>query len=556
MLSDYIEHKYLIIGAGPAGLQMGYFLQQNQCDYLILEKSNQIASFFRTLPRSRQLISFNRVHSVFDDPEILLRWDWNSLLTDDYSFLFRNFSRRLYPLAEELVSYLEAFAKEYHLNICYKTAIAHIQKTSQGSFELQTTEGKRYRCQVLIIATGLGRPYIPDIPGIEAVEHYETVSMDSETYAGQRVLVIGKGNSAFEIADVALESAAIVHVASPSSISLAYNSRHPGHLRVNYSRLLDAYHLKTLNGMLDCHIHNIEKQTDGTFVVTVAYVHADGEVEELVYDRVIRCTGFRFDTSFYDANCTPETILAGRLPAITPYWESTNVSGLFFAGTLMQGRDFKRSSSAFIDGFRYNIRTLCRYLLNRYDDMPIPMQTLQAMPQALSRAVLERACRTSALWAQFGYLCDVFVVRDAVTIDWYEELPLQALQEGDFATEAHYYSLTFEWGQWQGNVMAIARHPHADEAYKSVFLHPIIRRYCYGKLISEHHILEDLFGIYAAHRERGTVRSRNYRKITQYHQEMHEQPLEQYFEREFIQKDSLRNQAVKFPQQKIAKLVS
>ena len=199
----------------------------------------------------------------------------------------------------------------------------------------------------------------------------------------------------------------------------------------------------------------------------------------------------------------------------------------------MQGRDFKRSSSAFIDGFRYNIRTLSRYLLNRYDDLPIPMQRLQATPQALSRAVLERACRTSALWAQFGYLCDVFVMRDAVTIDWYEELPLQALQEGDFATEAHYYSLTFEWGQWQGDVMAIARHPHGDEAHRSVFLHPIIRRYAYGKLISEHHILEDLFGIYTAHRERGTVRSRSGREMTQYHQEMHEQPLEQYFEQEF-----------------------
>ncbi|KST62119.1 NAD(P)-binding domain-containing protein [Mastigocoleus testarum] len=542
MLTECIYHKYLVIGAGPAGLQMGYFLQQNQCDYLILEKSDLIASFFRTLPRSRKLISFNRVHSVFEDPEILLRWDWNSLLTDDYSFLFRNFSHRLYPFADELVSYLQAFAKEFHLNICHNNAIAKIHKTSKSLFKLQTTQGKAYVCQILIIATGLGKPYIPNIPGIEAVEHYETVSMDSETYAGQRVLVIGKGNSAFEIADVALESAAIVHVASPSSITLAYNSRHPGHLRANYSRLLDAYHLKTLNGMLDCHIHNIERQADSTFLVTVTYVHAGGEVEEFVYDRVIRCTGFQLDLSFYDTNCKPETILGGRLPAITPYWESNNVSNLFFAGTLMQGRDFKRSSSAFIDGFRYNIRTLSRYLLNRYEQQPIPVQTLQVTPYDVSCAILERVCRTSALWAQFGYLCDVFVIRDAV-INWYEELPLEALKEGEFATELHYYSLTFEWGKWEGDVMAIERYPHFDLAHKSVFLHPIIRRYSYGELVSEHHILEDLFGVYASHRERGTVRTRSGRKIRQYHKEMHEQPLRQYFEREFIREYSCINQA-------------
>lgn len=36
--SEY--HDYLIIGAGPSGLQMGSYLQQKNRDYLVLEKGN------------------------------------------------------------------------------------------------------------------------------------------------------------------------------------------------------------------------------------------------------------------------------------------------------------------------------------------------------------------------------------------------------------------------------------------------------------------------------------------------------------------------------------
>jgi len=33
-----IAHKdYIIIGAGPAGLQLGYFMKKNDLDFLILE---------------------------------------------------------------------------------------------------------------------------------------------------------------------------------------------------------------------------------------------------------------------------------------------------------------------------------------------------------------------------------------------------------------------------------------------------------------------------------------------------------------------------------------
>src|SRR6266480_3395521 len=90
------DYDYLIIGAGPGGLQLGYFLQKAQRSYLILEANSGPGSFFKSFPRHRMLISTNKVYTGFDDPELNLRFDWNSLLSDSEELLFKNFSKRYF----------------------------------------------------------------------------------------------------------------------------------------------------------------------------------------------------------------------------------------------------------------------------------------------------------------------------------------------------------------------------------------------------------------------------------------------------------------------------
>ena len=34
------EHRYVVVGAGPAGLQIGYFLQERGADYLVVERKH------------------------------------------------------------------------------------------------------------------------------------------------------------------------------------------------------------------------------------------------------------------------------------------------------------------------------------------------------------------------------------------------------------------------------------------------------------------------------------------------------------------------------------
>ncbi|MFX0578892.1 hypothetical protein [Nocardia nepalensis] len=91
---------------------------------------------------------------------------------------------------------------------------------------------------------------------------------------------------------------------------------------------------------------------------------------------------------------------------------------------MAQTRDFRRASSAFIDGFRYILRTLCTVLRERYDGIPLEFAVARPDPHALTTLVLDRLNWSSALWAQFEYLCDVLVV-DSETdrVRHYQDLP-------------------------------------------------------------------------------------------------------------------------------------
>jgi thioredoxin reductase len=539
------ELDYLIIGGGPAGLQLAYFLSQGNRRYLILERSNMPGSFFKKFPRSRSLISFNKKFSVYSDPEIQLRWDWNSLLTNNYELQFPEFSNRLYPRAEELLKYLREFTEKYELAIQYNTKVRTIVKESSGRFIVEDTQGNRYAARCLIVATGVSQPYLPPIPGIEHAEGYESVSMRRGEFEDQRVLIIGKGNSGFEFAEHILESAKLIHLASPNPIRMAWKTRHAGDVRAHYTRLMDAYQLKLLHGILDCTVESIEKRADGKFVATVAYTHAQGERERIVYDRIVRAAGFRFDSSIFADETRPALAIDDRFPDMNSNWESTNVTGLFFAGTLMQVRDFRRAASPFIDGFRYNVRTLYHLLEQRYHKRPLPCTEMPLDPSDITRSILKRICRTSALWAQFGYLCDALVVEEQQeTAKHFFELPVDYVHDSEIGRAAHYYTITFEWGQWEGDVFNIERHPTHDNADIGAFLHPIIRRFCKGRMVSQHHLLEDLLGMYCAAGETGTIESRSDREMDSYHLEEHEIPLRRYFEGQLGQPDSAGNNSL------------
>jgi thioredoxin reductase len=483
----------LVIGAGPAGLQLGYFLERAGRDYLILESGPTPGTFFRTFPRHRRLISINKPHTGWDDPELNLRMDWNSLLSDDPYLKFPSYTERYFPDADDLVQYLADFASALRLRVRYDTRVVRVS-LKDGVFRATDERGQVYEARRLVVATGFSGPYLPPIPGIETAELYGTVSVDPDDFVDQRVLVIGKGNSGFETADNLIETAAVIHVAGPESIRMAWRTHYVGHLRAVNNSLLDTYQLKSQNALLDGTIQRIERR-NGSYLVTVSFARANEVTKDIPYDRVIVCTGFRFDASIFDPSCRPELVIGDRFPAQTPEWESVNVPGLYFAGTLMQVRDFKRSTGGFIHGFRYGVRALHRMLEQKYHGVEWPHRRLTADPRALADAVIARVNRTSALWQQFGFLCDLIALGPDGTARHYEELPVDYVLAG---STGDYFTVTLEYGPdhdrfdpFDISVGRIAQ-SDADAAAKGRYLHPVVRAYRNGELDAEHHVTENL----------------------------------------------------------------
>lgn len=482
---------YLIIGAGPAGLQLGYYLEKNQRDYLILERSDHPGAFFSVFPRHRMLISINKPYTGKSDSEVNLRWDWNSLLCDAPELRFTRYSERYFPHPDDLVRYLDDFARHYQLNIAYNTRVERISRRD-GRFVVADQSGQLYTSERLIVATGVSAPYIPDIPGIELVDQYGTHSLDRELYRDRRVLIIGKGNSAFETAEHLTEVAAVIHLCSPHSVTFAWQTHFVGNLRAVNNNFLDTYQLKSQNTVIDATITRIAKEGD-QFLVDIAYSHAKGQTRRVAYDKVIACTGFRFDASIFDETCRPEMMISGRFPAQTPEWESTNIPGLYFAGTLMQACDYKRTMSGFIHGFRYNVRALANLFESKYHGQPWPHTTIEATPDAVLDKVLERVNRGSGIFLQPGFLCDVIVVDEARgEADYYEDVRADYVPVSSFGQHRHYYTVMLAYGHFRGDPFSIERDPAPEKATEAAYLHPIIRRFDRGRLISEHHVQDDL----------------------------------------------------------------
>ena len=65
---------------------------------------------------------------------------------------------------------------------------------------------------------------------------------------------------------------------------------------------------------------------------------------------------------------SPGGLVQGKYPIMDEVWGSTKVKNLYFAGTPMHGRDYRKSSGGFIHGFRYLIRAQnrCRNALHAF----------------------------------------------------------------------------------------------------------------------------------------------------------------------------------------------
>ncbi|XP_070837410.1 FAD-dependent oxidoreductase domain-containing protein 2 isoform X2 [Chaetodon trifascialis] len=519
------RYDYCVLGAGPSGLQMGYFLSNAKRNYIILERNSIPGSFFARYPRHRKLISINKIHTGRQNREFNLRHDWNSLLSDRPDLLFKRVSTEFYPPADAFPSYLKMFAEELDLNIKYDTDIGRVravQSPTGRSFILTDQHASDYTCGVLLAATGLWVPQTIEFAGSELVEGYETISTNPEDYKNQAILILGKGNAAFEVAQNILGRASRVHMLSPNPVRLAWQTHYVGDLRAVNNELIDTYQLKSLDGLVEAQLDKIviarreeessrrsgskKKEKKERFYLTLKkYIqdeknsskvtqeelpvyHIDNFSMRKPYDRVIRCLGFRFNFSIFDSSTCPQNSeqAKGRLPELTPWYEGKNTPGLFVLGTAAHIRDYRKSAGGFVHGFRYTARAVHHVLEQRYHGKQWPSKTL--LTTQLQSWILKRVDAASGTYQMFEVLGDVILLRGS-HCEYVVEYPLQALAQfpsvsGHEISDHGMIVLVMQYGK--KNIDYLGRNRAQTDwtkAWQSNFLHPVL--YYYDRLPTE-----------------------------------------------------------------------
>ena len=186
---------------------------------------------FRRWPFFQRLLSWTKPHApAARGSRAFERYDWNSLLgeTPDTRAIQAGLmdGTSYFPSRPEMEANLVAFADRAEVAVRYgcRWTATQLEDTPLGRRFLVETSDGLYRAAALIVAVGVAEPSIPPGAGMEFAQHYADVR-PAETYADQRMFIIGKQNSGFELANGLLPWARQLVLASPSRTRLSVDTR-------------------------------------------------------------------------------------------------------------------------------------------------------------------------------------------------------------------------------------------------------------------------------------------------------------------------------------------
>lgn len=182
MTQSLIEINTIIIGAGPAGLAVGACLKKAGIPSILLEQNDKVGSAWRR--------HYDRLHLHTDKR--------NSELP--FAPFPKEYPR--YPSRDQLVAYLESYAKKFGLDVRFKQQVTSAQKENETW--IVKTQDVEYRALHLVIASGYARePIVPAWDGMAAFKGkilHSSEYKNGSQFKSQSVLVVGFGNSGGEIA--------------------------------------------------------------------------------------------------------------------------------------------------------------------------------------------------------------------------------------------------------------------------------------------------------------------------------------------------------------------
>ena len=200
-----IHTDIVVIGAGQAGLSVGYHLARRGLDFVILESNGRVGDSWRSRWDSLRLFTPAR---------------YNSLAGMPFPAAPRSF-----PTKDEMADYLEHYAATFKLPVHIGVRVDEV--TRSGDRYTVRAGDRRYHAGHVVVASASYQK--PRIPAFAATLDSAIMQLHSGAYRNPAqlrpgsVLLVGAGNSGAELA---------MDLARTHRVWLA--GKHPGHIPVRY----------------------------------------------------------------------------------------------------------------------------------------------------------------------------------------------------------------------------------------------------------------------------------------------------------------------------------
>lgn len=191
------EDRFAVIGAGFSGLGIAAALQRHRIPFEVFEANDDLGgNWYRGVYETVHIISSRRTTEYTDYP---MPAEWPD-----------------FPSKDQMLAYLRDFAEHHRLreHIRFSTRVERVEPTENDRWRITLTSGEVHEYAGVIVANGHHwAQRWPTYPG-EFAGH----QMHSKEYTrgaqleGQRVLVVGGGNSACDIAVEAARVGAAAHI--------------------------------------------------------------------------------------------------------------------------------------------------------------------------------------------------------------------------------------------------------------------------------------------------------------------------------------------------------
>jgi thioredoxin reductase/ferredoxin len=247
----------VIIGCGPAGIAASLGAMERKLDFRTIDQSS-LGGTTAHFPRGKLVMTAPAVLPIVG------------------KFQFGQVSK------ETLIAFWEEVIEKSGLKPQFGEQVTAVAR--QGDyFDVTTSEGQ-YRTKTVLLAIGRrGTPRPLDVPGEELPKVVYRM-IDPEQYAGQRVLVVGGGDSA-------LEAAARIADQPGSTVTLSYRGAAYSRARAkNRNDVADFVAAGKINEQLSTTVNRIEPEA-------IVLNCADGE-RTIPNDAVIVCAGGLLPTQF------------------------------------------------------------------------------------------------------------------------------------------------------------------------------------------------------------------------------------------------------------------